>query len=247
MRITANINKAEAEATINSTINIMESFPFNESVERPEMLPGNIDKFGNKSCSIIEKIDDAGNVNIDVAIDTAYFLDCLKVVEDLTSTFSPEIMSMLTKLSRVIKGDSSLVSMKLKAFKERAKKLISPYMNKDNVYAVIKIHDLEAIGVYAAAVIEDNGFTRRWVHTTCNGDRPTGKFVDSLVKKIDFYKMDQSEFVYTSRGWAIDEARSYVDEMVDKEAKTEVDEKTVIVNGVRGGMDINTNIDCIVE
>lgn len=254
MKIIANMTKAEADASIETLKNIAR--PFCKKDINAEIGKG-IRKSGTKFCNIVETIDDAGNVQTEMSIDEEYLAASLKVAEVFCNDFAPEIMGTITKIVMMVKGvQESKFSCKIKHFQEKAKKIMAPFNKDDSKYAVIEVNDLDPIGIYAAAVVEDNGFCRKLVYTTCNSDRAAMKFVDSIVGKIDLDAICAEEFVLTCKGWAIDAAAEYVSmkrrEAERKTAITDVkqtkdteDEDKYVFNGVRGGMDISEDVDRI--
>lgn len=259
MKIIANMSKQEATASIETLKNI--TAPFCKKDINAEIGKG-IRKSGTKFCNIVETIDDAGNVNTELTIDPEYLAASLKVAELFCHDFAPEIMATITKIVMMVKGvQESKFSCKVKAFQDKAKKILEPFTKDDSKYTVIEVNDLDPIGIHAAAVVEDNGFCRKVVYSTCSGDRAAMKFVDSIIEKIDLDKIHAEEFVLTCKGWAIDAAAEYISKKRRDAAKTDkttdtctkpyIGEKNeddkYIFNGVRGGMRLDDDIDCIVE
>lgn len=261
MKIIANMSAAEANASIETLKHI--TAPFCKDINA-EIGKGRR-KSGTKFCNIVETIDDAGNVQTEMNIDPEYLATCLKVAEVFCHDFAPEIMATITKIVMLIKGvQESKFSCKVKAFQDKAKKILDAFTKDDSKYAVIEVHDLDPIGIHAATVIEDNGFCRKVVYSTCSGDRAAMRFLDSIIEKIDLDKIHAEEFVLTCKGWAIDAAAEYISKKRRDAAKTdkttdtctkpyigeknEAEADRYVFNGVRGGMRLDDdNIDCIVE
>lgn len=254
MKIIATMTNKEAAASIETMKNV--TAPFCKKDINAEIGKG-IRKSGNKYCHIIETIDDDGNVNTEMNIDPEYFATCLKVVEVFSQDFAPEIMATITKIVMMVKGvQENLLSCKIKHFQEKAKKILDPFTKDESMYAVTQVHDLEPIGIHAAAVVEDNGFCRRVVHTICSGDRSAMDFINSIVEKMDLDKMELN-FAF-SKDRAVDLAEGYIDDKiheaheainVDNTAITDIkpgekdeEDDKYIFNGVRGGMRLDDDV-----
>lgn len=250
MKIIANMSKQEATASIEALKNL--TAPFCKDINA-EIGKG-IRKSGTKYCNIVETIDDAGNVNTEMNISEEYLAASLKVAELFCHDFAPEIMATIVKIAMMVKGAESKFSCKVKAFQEKAKKILEPFTKDDSMYAIIEVDDLDPIGIYAAAVVEDNGFCRKIVYSSCSGDRAAMKFVDSIIGKINLDEIHAEEFVLTCKGWAIDAAAEYISKKrreAEEKVKPYIGEKNeadrYVFNGVRGGMRLDEDIDCIVE
>lgn len=216
MKIIANMSKQEAAASIETMKNI--TAPFCKKDINTEIGKG-IRKSGTKFCNIVETIDDDGNVNTELTISEEYLAASLKVAEVFCHDFAPEIMATITKIVMMVKGvQESKFSYKIKSFKEKAEKILTPFTKDDSMYAVTQIHDLDAIGIYAVAVVENNGFCRSLRYTTCSGDRDALRFIDSIAEKMDLDKMELN-FAFSKKE-AIDLAEGYIADKIHEVHET---------------------------